>query len=340
MSCRLQTRPGRVGSGGRPGAVRATACHPARRLVRRAGRNPQSGAALLLAMVILTFVTTIAAGMVWQQWRGIQVEEAERARAQSAWILNGALDWARLILREDARSGGADHLGEPWAVPLAEARISTFLASDKNNAEDAPEAFLSGSIADEQSRYNLNHLMNDGKLVPAQLAMLQRLCESAGLSSDVAQRLAEGLLAATRGDPDATLLPQTVAQLVWLGLDAATVERLAPWVTLLPGSAPVNLNTAPREVIAAVIDGLDLASAERLVQSRQRQPFKTVDDARAVLSTTAKLDFSGVGVASSYFEIRGRLRLEQRVLEERSLVQRRQLEVVPLRRERINLFAG
>ena len=69
--------------------------------------------------------------MIWQQWRAVQVEAAERARTQSAWILSGALDWARLILREDARNGGTDHLGEPWAVPLAEARLSTFLAADK-----------------------------------------------------------------------------------------------------------------------------------------------------------------------------------------------------------------
>ncbi len=82
-------------------------------------RLRQSGAALLLAMILVTLVATLAAGMVWQQTRAVQVEAAGRAQAQAEWILNGALDWARLILREDARSGGADHLGEPWATPLA-----------------------------------------------------------------------------------------------------------------------------------------------------------------------------------------------------------------------------
>ena len=114
--------------------------------MRHAPRR-QRGAALLLAMLILTLVATMASGMVWQQWRAIQVESAERARTQSAWILSGALDWARLILREDARTGGADHLGEPWAVPLAEARLSSFLAADRDNnsaaESDGLEAFLS-----------------------------------------------------------------------------------------------------------------------------------------------------------------------------------------------------
>ena len=45
-------------------------------------------------MIILTLVATLAAGMVWQQSRAVQVEAAERARVQAAWILTGALDWA------------------------------------------------------------------------------------------------------------------------------------------------------------------------------------------------------------------------------------------------------
>ena len=43
--------------------------------------SPQRGAALLTAMIIVTLVSTLAAGMVWQQWRAVQVEVAERARA-------------------------------------------------------------------------------------------------------------------------------------------------------------------------------------------------------------------------------------------------------------------
>ena len=152
----------------------------------RPGRHArQRGAALLTAMIIVTLVATLASSMVWQQWRAVQVETAERARAQSAWILTGALDWARLILREDARSGGADHLGEPWAVPLAEARLSTFLAADSDNADDAPEAFLSGSIADAQARYNLRNLIDQNKVVQAELQVLERLCETAGVAPDV-----------------------------------------------------------------------------------------------------------------------------------------------------------
>jgi general secretion pathway protein K len=97
--------------------------------VRRNAIRRQRGAAILTAMLTVVLVATLASAMLWQQWRGVEVETAQRGRVQAAWILVGALDWARLILREDARRGGADHLAEPWAVPLAPARLSTFLAA-------------------------------------------------------------------------------------------------------------------------------------------------------------------------------------------------------------------
>ena len=45
-------------------------------------------------------------------------------------------------------------------------------------------------------------------------------------------------------------------------------------------------------------------------------------------------------MASRVFVIQGRLRLGERVLEERSLVERRQLDIVVLQRERLNLRDG
>jgi general secretion pathway protein K len=288
----------------------------------------QRGAALLTAMIIVTLVATLAAAMVWQQWRAVQVESAERARAQAAWILSGALDFARLILREDQKSGKPTALTEPWATPLAESRLSTFLAIDKANADDGPEAFLSGTIADAQARYNLTNLVTrvdaamPAKIDLLELETLQRLCLNIGLDAGIADRIATGLrdaLAASTGA--APLQPQSVAQLRWLGIDAAAVQALQGYVVLLPGPTAVNVNTASKEVIAAAIKGMDPASAERLVQMRQRAPFKDLksftDELAAFAPINAKLD-----VRSSYFEVRGRLRLIDRVLVERSLVQR------------------
>ncbi len=58
---------------------------------RAAARGQQAGAALLAAMLTVTLVASFAAAAMWQQWRSVEVETAERARIQAAWILIGAL---------------------------------------------------------------------------------------------------------------------------------------------------------------------------------------------------------------------------------------------------------
>jgi general secretion pathway protein K len=320
--------------------------------MRRRSSSRQRGAALLLAMLIMTLVTTLAAGMVWQQWRAIQVEAAERGRTQAAWILLGALDWARLILREDGRNGGPDHLGEPWAVPLAEARLSSFLAADRDNnsvaENDSLDAFLSGSIVDAQSRWNLRRLIDtEGKPVEAEVKVLQRLCDQGGGTGDCASRITSALVKAwpAAGSTGvAAIAPQRLPQLAWLGIDADTIRRLEPWVDVLPDrEAKVNVNTAPAEVIAAAVEGMTLGNAQRLVQDRQRAPLKDLGSPTALAYfpvNPKRAPAEVLSVSTNFFIIQGRLRLEERVLEERSLVQRVQLEIIVKSRERVNLREG
>ncbi len=310
------------------------------RLQRRPRRHSkQRGAALLTAMIIVTLVVTLAASMVWQQWRAVQVEAAERARTQAAWILAGALDWARLILKENTGANRPTTLGDPWATPLAEARLSTFLATDKSNADDGPEAFLSGSIADMQARFNLsNLLLADGKVAPLQRDALTRLCAAIGVDPGVAQTIASGMLAATDPGPDALatapLLPRSVDQLGWLGVDTATIKLLTPYVVLLEPGAPVNVNTASREVLMAAVKDLDSATAERLIQLRQRTPFMELANLKEQIPTLTLVPGT-LDVRSTFFEVRAQIRLADRVLVERSLVHRKGAQIEVLRRERV-----
>ncbi len=333
--------------------------------MRRTTARPlpaQRGAALLLAMIVLVLVATLTSTMVWHQTRAIQVEAAERARAQAGWILNGALDWARLILREDQRNNRSrstpyDGLDEPWATPLEEARLSSFLAADKdNNADSGPDAFISGQIEDAQSRFNLRNLLDDsGKVVPVQLEALKRLCDAAGAPVDTADRLAAaiagagavpgaGAVAGARAPTpvapvpnnpaDQPLPPQRFADLAWLGIEDALLQLLAPSLDLLPARTPVNINTAPREALLAAIDGLDAGGAQRLIRARQRRAFEKMEDVKAQLPPDTAVDANRASVTTAYFLVSGRLRLEDRVLEERSLLVRRDGRVDVLRRER------
>ncbi len=305
----------------------------------------QTGAALLSAMLTVTLVATFASGALWQQFRSLQVETAERSRLQSSLILTGALDWARLILREDARTGGADHLAEPWAVPLEEARLSSFLAVDGNTQDTDRDAFLSGSIIDMQSRLNIANLVEGAVMSAPGLASFRRLFDRLDLPPQMLNALSENYLeaakkanttnAVTSANQADWLLPQRLNQLAWLGLDEATLAVLIPYVTVLPVRSPVNLNTASAMVLLASTPGLDMAGAEKLIAARSRKHFSTLADAAVALGNPAVAFTEGIhSVASRFFEVRGQLRLEDLTVYERSLVQRDGLSVRTLWRVR------
>lgn len=303
---------------------------------RRCAR--QSGAALLSAMLTVALVASLAAAALWTQWRQVEIEIAERGRAQNQWLMAGALDWTRLILAEDARSAQSiDHLGEPWALPVQESKLSTFLSQDQQWREGDPEIYLSGQISDAQSRLNLASLVEDGKPTAAALAAWTRLFERLDLPMaelDALTRLWPQALAAaqpaTQNKPPAgdtgsmaALLPQRLEQLVWVGLSTDTIARLRPYVTVLPVSTPVNLNTATAPVLEAVVPGLDGASARQLVARRNQKPWGSLQEAAEAMGSAGHLiDDRQHAVRSRFFEIHGRLRIGSQIQDEVALIER------------------
>jgi general secretion pathway protein K len=261
-----------------------------------------------------------------------------------------------VILREDRTN--VDHLGDVWAVPLAEARLSTFLAAARDgtttDTDDGPDAFIAGAISDAQAKWNLNRLIVIGGSAPIidtnELTALERLTTSAGAPGDTAQVIANGMLAAITGAPNATLMPRTIDQLAWLGLASETIELLRPHVTILPGQTTININTASRDVIAAAIPNMTSGTAQAVVEARQRTPFQSVNEVITqglvpplqATGTPPVTPMAPFDVRSSFFEVRGRIRLDEHVLEEMSIVQRtgqqgqRAQNVIVIQRQRVS----
>jgi general secretion pathway protein K len=235
-------------------------------------------------------------------------------------------------LREDARAGDAnaptDHLAEPWAVPLQEARLSSFLAALPdgigNTVDDAPlaqQVLLSGQVNDLQGRLNVTNLLQGEQLDAKTSLAFERLFDALGVPPAQLSLLTQGLLAAQKQNSTAPLMPQRVGQLSWLGLSPQALQTLSPYITVLPSRTPVNLNTASVPVLYASMPGLSLSDAQRLVQQRERQHWVSMEAFQKALGRTLSPDGSH-SVNTRYFEVLGRLRMPHTTLQERSLVQR------------------
>ena len=131
-------------------------------------------------------------------------------------------------------------------MPLQEARLSTFLAADRNGTaeagpDDVLEAFLSGQIIDLQSLLNVSNLVESGQRFARPGCAASSACSSCSAcrrrsSTALAEnlRFASDISTDNRPAGQAPLLPQRVEQLVWLGLPVDTVAALQPYVTVLP----------------------------------------------------------------------------------------------------------
>src|SRR5687767_13257373 len=153
----------------------------------RAMKRWQRGAAIVMAMVVVAVTATLVAGAHWRQSIVLRQAENELAYAQAKWLIRGAIDWAGLILREDARISGVDHLGEPWAVPLADTHL--------NQGDGRDPVYLAGQMRDEQARFNLRNLADAKGVNPAELEVLRRLLELVGASAGAAEAIAQRVTA-------------------------------------------------------------------------------------------------------------------------------------------------
>lgn len=292
-------------------------------------RMRQRGVAVITALLLTTLAITVVASLFWQQQVQVRSIENQRTQLQKQWILRGALDWARLILREDARLSSTDNLDEPWAVPLAETPLDQYVENGRGDAE-ASDAALSGSMIDAQSRFNLTNLAPDGTVNPREVAAFARLLVNLRLNPALAQATAD-TMAATRSKPTDSLgaVPRQINfayvedLLAVPGFSAQMLGTLRNFVVVLPRPTPVNVNTAPAEVLAARFESLSLADAEAIVASRQQAYFRDVNDlVQRFPDRPLSAAVNDVSVRTEYFIVNGKVRLDRAALEVVSLVER------------------
>jgi general secretion pathway protein K len=178
----------------------------------------------------------------------------------------------------------------------------------------------------------VTNLLQGEQLDAATVIAFQRLFDALGLPPAQLSLLTQGLAAAQRKNEASPLMPQRVSQLTWFGLTPQTLNILSPHITLLPTRTPINVNTASIQVLYASVPGMSLSDAQRLVQQRERQHWTTLDAFQKALGRSINLSDSFI-VSTKFFEVTGRLRMPQTVLQERSLVQREMQDLKVLWRE-------
>ncbi|XYJ10814.1 type II secretion system minor pseudopilin GspK [Telluria sp. B2] len=343
-------------------------------------RQRQRGVAVITALLLTTLAISIVASLFWQQQVEVRSMENQRLNLQTRWILRGALDWASLVLRQDAIDN-RDYtaLNHVWATPLAETRLDQYIERERVEGE-VFDATLSGTISDATSRYNLSNLASGGQLDLAQVDIFARLLSNLQLNPALAKTAANMVAAGAppvatgavdpvtgqeidgaggkQDDPGAvpggSSVPiqegadegggsdaggvrlQAVSRegigtpikflevddlLAVKGFTPEIVNKLRPFVTVLPDPTPVNVNTAPPEVLAAVVPNFSLSEANALVQRRRNVPWRGMQYFIADIGGRT-LTGNSLDVHSNYFIVSSRIRLDRAALNAEALIKR------------------
>jgi general secretion pathway protein K len=105
------------------------------------------------------------------------------------------------------------------------------------------------------------------------------------------------------------------------GMTPQMLEKLRPFVVVLPERTPINVNTASAEVLAAVIPNFSLSEANALLARRRNVPWDDLAKFQTDITGHTPIDGS-VSVKSDWFLVNSRIRLERAALNAQSLVQR------------------
>jgi general secretion pathway protein K len=293
---------------------------------RRAACRGSRGAAVILAMLLAALAATIAVTLFADEQRWTRTVLQRRDQVQAQALVMGGVQWARQILYNNGRAKSVDYLGEEWAVALPPIPLE--------NGE------IRGRIADATALLNVNGLAGSGAAFDLEHERIARLFAQHGVPVGAIDAIADWVdtdyVARPNGAEDTFYAQQSVpgvaanapvvrvAELAGVrGLAPPALAAVAPFLAALPAGTPINVNTAPPEVLAAIFADAPGAAIAALVANRALRPFSSIADFRARLPSNLHLASDALlAVKSDYFFVTVEARQGTTIARARALLHR------------------
>ncbi|MFV2032417.1 MAG: type II secretion system minor pseudopilin GspK [Gammaproteobacteria bacterium] len=272
----------------------------------------QSGIALLAAILVVLVASAIIVSITHQEAFSIRktsrIQQIDKARQYAL----GLEDWARLFLSKDRKESSIDHLGEDWAIGIPGLPIEG--------------GFLSGFLEDEQARFNLNNLLGSEESVNR----FKRLCNNLNVDTTFVPALLDWLDedfdvrypdGAEENYTDYRVANREMVDISELllvkNVTPEIFQALKPYITALPSTTNLNVNTMSKTIFLSLGDNLD---ADAFIDAREKKEFSDLQDFIERLQLT--LEETGLSVSTDYFSAHGQVTLGDQELGLDSLIRR------------------
>jgi general secretion pathway protein K len=287
-------------------------------------QSSSNGSTTITALIVVGIVAIAASGLAWKQHLEIRQLENVRDQVQVGWLQKNVVDFSRVILKDDLRqNAGVDHLGEIWALPLQDSKIADFLKS-QDLPDEIDSITLKARLTDAQSMFNLTNLWgnnNAGQPDSDAIKVYVNLLNQLGLDGQLANQTVNIALR-SQGKPT-----QMDDLLTYPGYSKEILTKIKQFVTVLPQTTPVNINTCSAEVLLAVYSFLTRSDVERLLQSRTTAPFTSIDDVNKrvnqVRPNVANPTINPLlDVKSNFWIVYSEIQMRQRLFNNQTLISR------------------
>ncbi len=246
----------------------------------------RSGFALVLTLVVTALMVAVVVEMIHQVYVDVSLSRGFRDGQQASILAESGVTGAAKLLQIGVSNQPYTSLSNKWSEPI------------KLDDEVGTVTIV---ISEESGKINLNDLVfADGQYKDFILPALKRLGKrlqlpdeswgaladwidsndqprSGGVESPYYRSLKQGYDA--HNGQLATLTELSLVK----GFTPELLGKLRPFITIWSDqpSAPsskININTAPKEVIAALDDGIDDRAAESILERRRLTPLKATGE--------------------------------------------------------------
>lgn len=271
----------------------------------------ESGFALILTLVVTALMVAVVVEMIHQVYVDTSLSRGFRDGQQASILAESGATGAATLLQLGLSNQAYTSLSDQWATPL-------------KLEDDA--GLLEITISEESGKININDLVQgNGEYEPFILAALKRLGTRLEIQEDAWGSVADWIdsndlprsggvespyyrtLKPPYNARNGKLMTLTELSLV-KGITPEIFGKLRPYLTTFSDQAAsptptININTAPREILAVLGDRIDDRTAERIVEERRIQPFKLIGE----FSRVPELNVVANGPGKSILAVKGNL---------------------------------
>ncbi len=250
-------------------------------------RKSETGVALVLTLLITAILVALIIETNYSTQVDLRIAGNLRNDLQALYLAKSGVNIAISYLKYDLQNTETDDLTEDWAKSYPPFPVG--------------EGFVKVTIEDENGKIDINKVVKEnGEVDPKIQESLSILFERAEVEMGILNSIIDWI------DPDDDPRPEgaedyhygsldppyackngpldTISELLMIeGVTDEVYEKISQHLTVY-SDGKININTANKEVLVCLDNGIDEGIAEVIIQFREEKPFDTPDELKDVLN--------------------------------------------------------